>query len=76
MIITVKAPTNKVVISALSGNTLTAAGGTATLVGGIPPITVLVGDGTLTTGTGTGTVSAPLFSAKEKAKVFVEEVNN
>jgi len=76
MTTSVVAPASTVVISALSGNTVIADGTVATPASGVAPITVAVGTGTLTTGTGTGAVSAPLFSTKEKAKVFVEEVNN
>ncbi len=75
--ISVVAPASgAVTVTALSGNTLTSATNSVPTSGAVPLVVTAGGTGVLTTGTGTGAVSAPLFSTKEKAKVFVEEVNN
>jgi hypothetical protein len=71
-------PTNQTLtISATSVSTMTCAGAAATT-----PAIVLGGSGTTgatytcTIAASTTATSAPIFSTKEKAKVFVEEVNN
>jgi len=63
-------------ISAITGNTMTCTGTTVGGTAAAPTLTAGAGATTFTCTTGgvTGGVSAPIFSTKEKAAVFSEEV--
>ena len=70
-------PATKVLtISAITGNTMTCTGTTVGGTAAAPTLTAGAGATTFTCTTGgvTGGVSAPIFSTKEKAAVFSEEV--